>query len=131
MLLVLALSAWMNNIVAAVVAFIYNGVAGVVTALHQQLLTGSFGDNQVLHVGLNVLYWLVPHPLISSAPREIVRPQFEILTSNQPEGAPSIDQIVSSIPGASGVSAVSWWLFVVGGLVGILYFAVRRRPVLS
>ncbi len=129
MLLVLALSAWMNNIVAAVVAFIYNGVAGVVTALHQQLVAGSFGDNQVLHVGLNILYWLVPHPLVSSAPREIVRQEFEIFAASQPPDAPPVDQIVSSIPGPSSATDILWWVFVVCVLFVILYFAVRRRQV--
>ncbi len=129
MLLVLALSAWMNNIVAAVVAFIYNGVAGVVTALHQQLVSGSFGDNQVLHTGLNIAYWLVPHPLVSSAPREIVRQEFEIFAASQPPDAPPVDQIVSSIPGPSSATDILWWVFVVCVLFAILYFAVRRRQV--
>ena len=129
MLLVLALSAWMNNIIAAIVGFIYNGVAGVVTALHLQLVSGNLGDNQILHIGLNIVYWLVPHPLVSSAPREIVRQEFDILASSQPEGAPPVDQIVSSIPGPSGLGDIVWWLFVVGVMFAILYFAVRRRQV--
>jgi ABC-type transport system involved in multi-copper enzyme maturation permease subunit len=129
MMLVLALSAWMNNIIAAVVGFIYNGAAGVVTTLHQQMVSGSFGDNQVLHVGLNVLYWLVPHPLISSAPREIVRQQLEIFAASQPSDAPPIDQIITGIPGPSGATDILWWLVVVGVFFGILYFAVRRRQV--
>jgi ABC-type transport system involved in multi-copper enzyme maturation permease subunit len=128
MLLVLALTAWMNNIIAAIVAFIYNGAAGVVTALHQQLLTGGLGDNQVLHTVLSILYWLVPHPLVSSAPREIVRQQFEILAASQPD-APPVDQIVSSVPGPSGGADLLWWLFVVAVLFGIVYLAVRRRQV--
>src|SRR5439155_1628551 len=37
MLIVLALSTWMNNIIAAVVAFVYNGIAGVVVLLHTVL----------------------------------------------------------------------------------------------
>jgi len=129
MLLVLALSAWMNNIVAAIVGFIYNGAAGVVVTLHQQLVSGNLGDNQVLHAGLNTLYWLVPHALVSSAPREIVRQEFEIFAANQPEGAPSVDQMVSSIPGPSGAADIIWWVFVVCVMFGILYFAVRRRQV--
>ena len=128
MLIVLALSAWMNNIIAAVVAFIYNGAAGVVTALHQQLISGTLGDNQVLHTGLTIAYWLVPHPLISSAPREILRQQFEIFSANQPD-APPVDQILSSVPGPSGATDLLWWLFVAVLLLGILYFAVRRRQV--
>jgi ABC-type transport system involved in multi-copper enzyme maturation permease subunit len=128
MLIVLALSAWVNNIVAAIIAFIYNGAAGVVVALHLQATAGNFGDNQVLKTGLGLLYWLVPHPLVSSAPRDIARQQFEIITSNEPN-VPPVDQIISSIPGASSVNDVLWWLFVIAVLFGLLYLAIRRRQV--
>ena len=129
MLIVLALSAWVNNIVAAIIAFIYNGAAGVVVALHQQMAGGGvLADNQVLHVGLTVLYWLVPHALVSSAPREIARQQFAIITAGDPH-APPVDQIVSSIPGGSSGADILWWFFVVVVLFGLLYLAVRRRQV--
>jgi ABC-type transport system involved in multi-copper enzyme maturation permease subunit len=129
MLIVLALSAWVNNIVAAIIAFIYNGVAGVVVALHQQVLSGgALADNQVLHVGLTILYWLVPHALISSAPREIVRQEFAILSASE-TNAPPADQVLSGIPGPSGGTDILWWLFVVAVLLGLLYLAVRRRQV--
>jgi ABC-type transport system involved in multi-copper enzyme maturation permease subunit len=128
MVIVLALSAWMNNIVAAVVAFIYNSVAGVVVSLHQQMASGNLGDNQVLRDGLNIVYWLVPHALVSAAPREIFRAQYEINSASDPQ-APPVDQILAQIPGPSGFSEIVWWLFVVLVLSGLLYLAVRRRQV--
>lgn len=129
MLLVLALSTWMNNIVAAIVGFIYNGVAGVVVSLHQQLSSGAFGDNVALHWVLNTAYWLVPHALVSSAPREIVRREFEILNSSGQSGGANIDQILNGIPGPSGAGDIAWWAFTILIFGGLAYLAVRRRQV--
>jgi ABC-type transport system involved in multi-copper enzyme maturation permease subunit len=128
MLIVLALSAWVNNIVAAIIGFIYNAVAGVVVTLHLQSMAGNLGDSAVLKDLLTVAYWLVPHALLSSAPRDIVRQEFEILNSNT-ENAPPVDQIVAGIPGPSSLTDILWWAFVVAVLFGLLYFAVRRRQV--
>ena len=129
MLIVLALSAWLNNIVAAIIAFIYNTAAGVVVALHAQLANGGvLADNPVLHTAVTILYWLVPHALVSSAPREIARQQFEIIAANDPN-RPNVDQIISSIPGPSSFADILWWLSVVAVLFGLLYLAVRRRQV--
>lgn len=129
MLIVLALSGWVNNIVAAIIAFIYNGAAGIVVTLHQQMTNGGvLADNQVLHVGITILYWLVPHGLVSSAPREIARQELEILNSTEP-GGPNFDQAFSGIPGPSGAADIIWWAFVVAVLFGLVYLAVRRRQV--
>jgi ABC-type transport system involved in multi-copper enzyme maturation permease subunit len=130
MLLVMALSTWMNNIVAAIVAFIYNGAAGVVVGLHNQLQAGTLGNNVYLKDGLNVLYWLVPHQLTSDAPRQIARAQFELFSSaNQGQGGPSVDQILASIPGASSAGDIIWWAFVILFFTSLVYLAVRRRQV--
>lgn len=128
MLIVLSLSTWMNNIVAAVVAFIYNAAAGIIVSLHAAFAAGSLGDNQLLRDGLAVLYWLVPHSLLSDAPREIARQQLELFNSSQ-NGGPSVDQTLASIPGPSGVTDIVWWIFVVAVLSGLVYLAVRRRQV--
>jgi ABC-type transport system involved in multi-copper enzyme maturation permease subunit len=127
MVLVLALSAWMNNIVAAIVAFVYNGVGSIINALHQQLNAVDTGGLDALKNVINVVYWLVPHQLLSSAPRDIARAQFTILSSGP--DAPSVDEIVASIPGPSSFTDILWWLLVVGVLCSLLYLAVRRRQV--
>jgi ABC-type transport system involved in multi-copper enzyme maturation permease subunit len=130
MLLVMALSTWMNNIIAAVVAFIYNAVAGIVVALHTQDLAGFLGDNGILKVGLTILYWLVPHELISDAPREIAKAEFALFnTANQGNRGPAVDQAIAGLPGASGAGDIIWWAFVVLVFVSLVYFAVRRRQV--
>ena len=128
MLLVLALSTWMNNIVAAIVAFIYNVAAGFVVVLHNQLVAGNLGDNVLLSGGLNVLYWLVPHALTSDAPRELVRTELELFaTPGQP--GPDVAQAIASVPGPSGLTDIIWWAFVVAFLATMVYVAVRRRQV--
>lgn len=128
MLLVLALSTWMNNIIAAVVAFVYNVVVGsIVVSLHQALVAGSLGDNQWINAVLTGAYWLVPHSLRSDAQREIAKRSFEIFNSGP--NAPPPDQIVASIPGASSVGDVMWWLFLVVVFAALVYTAVRRRQV--
>jgi ABC-type transport system involved in multi-copper enzyme maturation permease subunit len=128
MLIVLALTAWVNNIVAAIIAFVYNGAAGAIVTLHLQATAGNFGDNEVLKTGLTILYWLVPHALVSSAPRDIVRQEIDILSANEPN-RPPVDQIISSIPGPSGAGDIIWWAFLVGVLFVFLYLAVRRRQI--
>jgi len=133
MLLVMALSTWMNNIVAAIVAFVYNAAAGFVVLLHSQLAAGFLGTNQVLKVGVNVVYWLVPHSLMSDAKRQIALAQYELFSSldtSTPKGqGPTPDQIVSGIPGASGAADIIWWVFVVCVFGALVYYAVRRRQV--
>jgi len=128
MLIVLALSTWMNNIVAAIVAFIYNGVAGLVIALHAQMAAGYLGDNVFLKDGLNVLYWLVPHQLTSDAPRELVKAELELFsTPNQT--SVDISQALAAVPGPSGATDIIWWAFVVAVMATLVYVAVRRRQV--
>lgn len=128
MLIVLALSTWMNNIVAAIVAFIYNAAAGIVVALHTQQAGGFLGDNVILKDGLNVLYWLVPHQLTSDAPRELLKTELELFSSPD-QGSADIARAVAAVPGASGASDILWWAFVVAVMATLVYIAVRRRQV--
>lgn len=130
MLIVLALSTWMNNIVAAVVAFIYNAVAGIVVALHTSMAAGYLGDNEVLKIGLNAVYWLVPHQLVSDAPRELARAEIDLFaTQNQGQGGPDMAQALAAVPGPSGAVDITWWAFAVLFFALLVYLAVRRRQV--
>jgi len=114
--------------VAAIVAFIYNAAAGVVVALHNQLASGNFGDNAILKGGVNVLYWLVPHQLVSDAPRELVKAEIELFSSpDQPR--PDMASALASVPGPSGATDIIWWVFVVALMATLVYIAVRRRQV--
>jgi ABC-type transport system involved in multi-copper enzyme maturation permease subunit len=130
MLLVMALSTWMNNIIAAVVAFLYNAVAGIVVALHNTDVAGQLGNNSIVSHTLAILYWLVPHQLISDAPRQIAKAELALFASgNTSSGGPSADQALAGLPGASGPSDIVWWAFVVLVFVSLVYVAVRRRQV--
>ena len=127
MLIVLALSTWMNNIIAAVVAFIYNAVAGVVVALHAQLAGGQLGDNTIVKSVLDVAYWIVPHDLMSDAAKQIVKAQFDMVPAS--EGGPTADQVLAGVPGASDIQDIIWWAFLVVLMASLTYLAVRRRQV--
>ena len=131
MLIVLALSAWMNNIIAAVVAFVYNAVAGVVVVLHSALVAGSLGENGFVKTGLSIAYWLVPHNLMSDAKRQLAQAEFDVFSKSIPPGqpGPTAADFVNGVPGASAVSDVIWWAFLVVLLAALLYVAVRRRQV--
>jgi ABC-type transport system involved in multi-copper enzyme maturation permease subunit len=128
MLIVLALSTWLNNIVAAIVAFMYDAAAGVVVALHSSMVAGFLGDNQLIKVGLNILYWLVPHQLTSDAPRELVKAELELFSAPNQTNA-DIAQALAAVPGASGATDIIWWAFVVAVMATLVYVAVRRRQV--
>ena len=124
MLIVLALSAWLNNILAAVITFIYyNVITGVIAFIHGLADSGVLGNDIVRNV-FDILYWLVPHQLVSSAVRELARRQIELAGS-----AAANDAALASIPQASGAGDILWWGFNVVLLGAIVYWAVRRRQV--
>jgi ABC-type transport system involved in multi-copper enzyme maturation permease subunit len=131
MLIVLALSAWMNNIIAAVVAFVYNAVAGIVVALHAVSVGGGLGDNALVRTGLDIAYWIVPHPLMSDAKRQLAQAEFDVFAKSVPPGqpGPSVGDFLNSVPGASGIGEITWWAFLVLLMATLLYLAVRRRQV--
>jgi ABC-type transport system involved in multi-copper enzyme maturation permease subunit len=123
MLIVLALSTWMNNIVAAVVAFIYTSVVeGVIVFIHRLADQGAIG-NETVKVIFDVVYWFVPHPLVSSAAGDLARTQIQM------SGSPVTSQITASIPASSGAGDIAWWAVTVVVFCALLYFSVRRRQV--
>ncbi len=126
MLLVMSLSTWMNNIVAAVVAFIYyDVVTGVIVFIHNLADQGVIGNSIVKFV-FDILYWVVPHTLTSSAIRDLAVAQVQISGGGSgSRGGVS----VSSIPPASGIGDIAWWAFIVIVLVTMVYYSVRRRQV--
>lgn len=129
MLIVLALSTWMNNIIAAVVAFIYNFVGSIVVALHSQLAGGQLGDNAIVKTVLNIAYWLAPHHLMSDAQRQLVVAEFQLFPPSSDQGGPTAADIVNTVPGASGIEDIIWWVFLVALMAGLVYLGVRRRQV--
>ncbi len=122
MLLVLALSTWMNNIVAAIVAFIYyNVIAGVIAFVHNLTESGVIGGG-IAKTIFDILYWLVPHQLVSSATGDLVRAQVAI------QGARGTTAI-AGVPQTSTTGDIVWWAFVVCVFCGLLYYSVRRKEV--
>ena len=123
MLIVLSVSTWINNILAAVVTFIYyNVVTGIIATVHMLADGGLIGNAAVRNV-FDVLYWLVPHQLVSSAIRDLARAQIEIA------GGATSNQALASVPAPSGAGDIAWWAFTVLAFAGLVYYAVRRRQV--
>jgi ABC-type transport system involved in multi-copper enzyme maturation permease subunit len=123
MLIVLSLSTWMNNIVAAVVAFVYyNVITGVISFVHNLADNGVITNNVVKTI-FDIVYWLVPHELVSSATGDVAKASITI------SGPQTNSQALAGIPPASGVGDIVWWAFVVCFFAGLVYYAVRRRQV--
>ena len=126
MLLVRSLSTWMNNIVAAVVAFIYYDVVTSAIVFVRNLADqGAIGNATVKFV-FDVLYWVVPHSLRSSAIRDLAVTQVQI-SGGRASSRGGV--AISGIPPASGVGDIAWWAFIVFVLVAMVYYSVRRRQV--
>jgi hypothetical protein len=79
--------------------------------------------NDIVKYIFDVLYWLVPHPLYSSATGDLIRGQMQM------SGGPVSNQITASIPPASGAGDVAWWAATMVVFCALLYYAVRRRQV--
>lgn len=123
MLIVLALSTWMNNIVAAIVTFVYyNVIAGVLVYVYDLANSGVIG-NGFLKTVFEMTYWLVPHPLVSSAVGDLVKAGSALSTR------PGAGSAVAGIPSASGTGDLVWWAFMVVLFSGLVYYSVRRRQV--
>jgi ABC-type transport system involved in multi-copper enzyme maturation permease subunit len=123
MLIVLSLSTWMNNIVAAVVAFVYyNVITGVISFVHNLADNGVITNNVVKTI-FDIVYWLVPHELVSSATGDVAKASITI------SGPQTNSQALAGIPPASGIGDIVWWAFVVCFFAGLVYYAVRRRQV--
>jgi ABC-type transport system involved in multi-copper enzyme maturation permease subunit len=123
MLIVLSLSTWMNNIVAAVVAFVYyNVITGVISFVHNLADNGVITNNVVKTI-FDIVYWLVPHEIVSSATGDVAKASITI------SGPQTNSQALAGIPPASGIGDIVWWAFVVCFFAGLVYYAVRRRQV--
>ena len=123
MLIVLALSTWMNNIIAAVVAFMYYDIVAALVVTIRNLTDQGVIDNGFLKGVFDVLYWVVPHELTSSASGDIAR---EIQLSG---GGSANAATLAAIPPASGAGDILWWAFLVIVFSSLVYVAVRRRQV--
>ena len=125
MLVVLTLSTWMNNIIAAVVAFIYNVVTGVITFVH------NLADNGVItrqrgQDDLRIVPSLAGERRQAAVQRRHRRRREASITSSGPQTRRTKPWRCRLHP-ASG--DILWWAFVVCFFAGLVYYAVRRRQV--
>jgi hypothetical protein len=97
-------------------------IAAVITTIHMVADAGVIGNALVKDV-FDVLYWLVPHQLVSSAVADLARAEVEL------SGGRTNSQALASVPAASGVGDIAWWCFTVLLFAGLVYYAVRRRQV--
>ena len=97
-------------------------VTGIIATVHMLADGGLIGNAAVRNV-FDVLYWLVPHQLVSSAIRDLAKAQIEIA------GGATSNQALASVPAPSGAGDIAWWAFTVLAFAGLVYYAVRRRQV--
>jgi len=96
----------------------------VVVFVHNLVDNGVIGNSGV-KTTFDILYWLFPHQLVSSAAGDLARAQIAISGPTAQDSS----QALASIPPASGVGDILWWILVVGFFTAMLYYAVRRRQV--
>ena len=125
--LVMALTVVVNNIVAAIVGFVFYQVVGAVGFLHT-LVQNKVINSSLWDPVINFVYWVVPHRLQSDLPREIVRAQL----ARHPFPAGPRGQVfdpLSQIPYGSGWPDILYWAAYLVALCALLYLLVRRRQV--
>lgn len=126
--LVMALTVVVNNIVAAIIGFVFYQVVGAVGFLHtlvqSKVIKSSFWDPVI-----NFVYWVIPHRLESDLPREIMRTQ--LARHPIPQGPPGrvVFDPLSTIPYGSSWPDILYWAAYLVVLCAILYWLVRRRQV--
>ena len=91
--------------------------------VEHMLADGGLIGNAAVRNVFDVLYWLVPHQLVSSAIRDLAKAQIEIA------GGATSNQALASVPAPSGAGDIAWWGFTVLAFAGLVYYAVRRRQV--
>jgi ABC-type transport system involved in multi-copper enzyme maturation permease subunit len=126
--LVMALASVMNNVVAAIIGFVVYEVFGAVSTLHALVANHTLTASPWAGI-INVLYWLVPHSLISSLPREVIRIGLAagIIPATTRAGRPT--NPYASVPAPSGVSDILFWAAYCLVIGALLYLAIRRRQV--
>ena len=126
--LVMALACVMHNVVAAIIGFVAYEVFGVVSTLHALVANHTLTASPWPGI-INVLYWLVPHSLISTLPHELIRIGLAagVIPTTTREGRPI--NPYASVPTPSSVGDILFWAAYCLVIGALLYLAVRRRQV--
>jgi ABC-type transport system involved in multi-copper enzyme maturation permease subunit len=123
MLLVMALTVYINNVVAGAIVLAFNFVAGRVLAAHALVQNGAITDHTLTAIA-NAVYWVVPHELTSNLLRTALQMRLDtrelVVRGEDP---------FQGIPGASSGADIAFWLGYVILLCALLFFAVRRKQV--
>jgi ABC-type transport system involved in multi-copper enzyme maturation permease subunit len=124
MLLVMTLTVYVNNVIAAGIVLAFNYAASNVQTLHA-MVQHNVLTNQVGRAIVETAYWAVPHELTSDLQRQI----------EQMRLASGVDRYMGAgnpmagIPGPSGAADIAFWLAYVVGISVVLFWAVRRKQV--
>jgi ABC-type transport system involved in multi-copper enzyme maturation permease subunit len=123
MLLVMVLTVYLNNVVAAAIALVFNYVSGQVITLHamvqHNVITDAIGKGLI-----NAAYWGVPHELTSNLERQIF--QLQVDAGELKFGG---QNPIDRLPDASGAVDIWFWFAYVVGICAVLFWSVRRKQV--
>lgn len=122
MLLVMALTVYVNNVIAAAIVLAFNFVAGQVLDLHAMVVSGAVTG--AFAAIADTVYWVVPHELSSNLERTILQLRIAAGELHFRGTDP-----FSDVPGASGTADAIFWLGYVVLICALLFFAVRRKQV--
>ena len=122
MLLVMILTVYLNNVVAAVIAFVASQIVSVVAPLHTAVLGGDIADAFWIRA-IDIAYGVEPLRLTSALAREAAAQAFRLGIS-RPEGGPD-----ALVPATSGAADLVIWALYVFALFGLLVLALRRKQI--
>jgi ABC-type transport system involved in multi-copper enzyme maturation permease subunit len=133
MVLVMILTVYLNNIVAAAIVVAFNFVQSQVSTLHAMVQSNVITDH-ILQAVVNTVYWLVPHPLVSNMGRAIAIANYNVDCSTgcpgmQPTPAEYLAHELARLPGASSSGEVVYWFAYLTVICALLYVALRRKQV--
>lgn len=123
MILTMALTVYLNNVIAAVIVLGFNYVAGNVLVLYAMVQHNVITDT-VAKTLVSVVYWAVPHELTSNLERAILQMQLDTRELVVGGGDP-----LARIPGASNIVDIVFWLAYVVAICLLLFWSVRRKQV--
>jgi ABC-type transport system involved in multi-copper enzyme maturation permease subunit len=123
MLLTMALTVYVNNVIAGGIVLVFNFIAGRVLAAHAMVQNNVITDHTLTTI-VNAIYWMVPHELTSNILRQVV--QLRLDTHEEVVGG---TDPLRDIPGASTTADIAFWAGYVAVLCVLMFLAVRRKQV--
>jgi ABC-type transport system involved in multi-copper enzyme maturation permease subunit len=122
MVLVMLLTVYGQNVVAAVVAIAVMFLQVVFGELHTLIQSHVITARPWITLS-ETGYWLLPRPLASDLEREVVQASLRL----HPGSRPAVP--LAAVPGASTAGDVLVWLAYLAAACALLYLALRRKQV--